>query len=74
MGGVAHNGVDESDISDEPYGPKEVGALFDSISICLSKGLGAPVGSLLIGGSVCEAVSCGSLSLQPGVNMHSVVV
>lgn len=28
---------------------KEVGDLFDSISICLSKGLGAPVGSLLIG-------------------------
>ncbi|MEN0047437.1 MAG: GntG family PLP-dependent aldolase [Bacteroidota bacterium] len=27
----------------------EVGAAFDSISICLSKGLGAPVGSLLIG-------------------------
>ncbi len=27
----------------------EVGTLFDSISICLSKGLGAPVGSLLIG-------------------------
>ncbi len=27
----------------------ETGALFDSISICLSKGLGAPVGSLLIG-------------------------
>lgn len=27
------------------------GALFDSISICLSKGLGAPVGSLLIGDS-----------------------
>lgn len=26
-----------------------VGQLFDSISICLSKGLGAPVGSLLIG-------------------------
>ncbi|MEM8526882.1 MAG: GntG family PLP-dependent aldolase [Bacteroidota bacterium] len=26
-----------------------VGAIFDSISICLSKGLGAPVGSLLIG-------------------------
>ena len=25
------------------------GALFDSVSICLSKGLGAPVGSLLIG-------------------------
>lgn len=28
---------------------EDVGALFDSISICLSKGLGAPVGSLLIG-------------------------
>jgi threonine aldolase len=29
--------------------PQAVGAAFDSISICLSKGLGAPVGSLLIG-------------------------
>ena len=28
---------------------RETGRLFDSISICLSKGLGAPVGSLLIG-------------------------
>ena len=28
---------------------QEVGALLDSISICLSKGLGAPVGSVLIG-------------------------
>lgn len=28
---------------------EEVGNLFDSISICISKGLGAPVGSLLIG-------------------------
>lgn len=28
---------------------KDVGEQFDSISICLSKGLGAPVGSLLIG-------------------------
>lgn len=28
---------------------QDVGALFDSISICLSKGLGAPVGSLLCG-------------------------
>lgn len=27
----------------------EIGRLFDSISICLSKGLGAPVGSLLLG-------------------------
>jgi threonine aldolase len=29
--------------------PEEIGTCFDSISICLSKGLGAPVGSLLIG-------------------------
>lgn len=29
--------------------PEECGRLFDSISICLSKGLGAPVGSVLIG-------------------------
>jgi threonine aldolase len=29
--------------------PKDYGATFDSISICLSKGLGAPVGSLLLG-------------------------
>lgn len=29
--------------------PKDVAACFDSISICLSKGLGAPVGSLLVG-------------------------
>lgn len=29
--------------------PKEIGNCFDSISICLSKGLGAPVGSLLLG-------------------------
>lgn len=29
----------------------DIGKLFDSISICLSKGLGAPVGSLLIGDS-----------------------
>ncbi len=29
--------------------PQVVGPLFDTISICLSKGLGAPVGSLLLG-------------------------
>ncbi|MGA0555023.1 threonine aldolase family protein [Larkinella sp. VNQ87] len=29
--------------------PEAYGALFDSISICLSKGLGCPVGSLLLG-------------------------
>lgn len=31
------------------YSAKEVGACFDSVSICMSKGLGAPVGSLLLG-------------------------
>ena len=30
---------------------KDIGPYFESISICLSKGLGAPVGSLLIGSS-----------------------
>jgi threonine aldolase len=29
--------------------PKDYGNIFDSISICLSKGLGAPVGSVLLG-------------------------
>lgn len=29
--------------------PKQYGEIFDSISICLSKGLGTPVGSLLLG-------------------------
>ena len=29
--------------------PKEYGSCFDSISVCLSKGLGAPVGSVLLG-------------------------
>ncbi len=38
------NAIVEQDIS-----PKEYGEIFDSISICLSKGLGCPVGSLLLG-------------------------
>ena len=29
--------------------PKQYGGVFDSISVCLSKGMGAPVGSLLLG-------------------------
>jgi threonine aldolase len=29
--------------------PEEYGKLFDSVSICFSKGLGAPIGSILIG-------------------------
>ncbi len=31
------------------YSAKDIGGQFDTISICLSKGLGAPVGSLLLG-------------------------
>ncbi len=30
--------------------PKQYGEIFDSISICMSKGMGTPVGSLLLGG------------------------
>ena len=33
----------------ENYSAHDIGTQFDSISICLSKGLGAPVGSLLLG-------------------------
>ncbi|MCB0661693.1 MAG: aminotransferase class I/II-fold pyridoxal phosphate-dependent enzyme [Saprospiraceae bacterium] len=32
--------------------PAQIGELFDTISVCLSKGLGAPVGSLLLGSEV----------------------
>ena len=32
--------------------PEQYGALFDTISICLSKGLGAPIGSILLGSKV----------------------
>lgn len=31
--------------------PKSYGALFDTISVCLSKGMGCPVGSVLVGDS-----------------------
>lgn len=31
------------------YTPAQIGPLFDSISVCMSKGLGAPAGSLLLG-------------------------
>jgi len=36
-------------ITETGESPTHYGELFDSISICLSKGLGAPVGSLLLG-------------------------
>jgi threonine aldolase len=36
-------------IVETPETPQDYGQVFDSISICLSKGLGTPVGSLLLG-------------------------
>ena len=39
----------EGSVSQIELCAKEIGNYFDSISICLSKGLGAPAGSLLIG-------------------------
>jgi len=36
-------------ITQKGYNSEQIGNLFDSISICLSKGLGAPIGSVLIG-------------------------
>ncbi len=36
-------------IVEKKENPKDYGKIFDSISVCLSKGLGAPVGSLLLG-------------------------
>lgn len=36
-------------IAKQGHKPEKYGRLFDSISICLSKGLGAPVGSVLLG-------------------------
>ncbi len=38
-------------IVENDYTPNDLGKLFDSISVCLSKGLGAPVGSVLLGDS-----------------------
>lgn len=38
-------------IIESNYSTQEIGIQFDTISVCLSKGLGAPVGSLLIGSS-----------------------
>lgn len=40
------NALVETNIS-----PQQIGDIFDSVSICLSKGLGAPVGSILTGDS-----------------------
>jgi len=35
--------------AEKDYTPKDFGKLFDTISVCLSKGLGTPMGSVLIG-------------------------
>jgi threonine aldolase len=40
-------------IVESNYTTRQLGETFDSISICLSKGLGAPVGSLLLGTNAC---------------------
>ena len=45
-GARVFNALTETKINSQDYGQQ-----FDSISICLSKGLGAPVGSLLLGDS-----------------------
>ena len=37
--------------------PREITRLFDSVSVCLSKGLGAPVGSVLVGSHALVAVA-----------------
>jgi len=36
-------------LAEVDYTPKDLGKLFDTISICLSKGLGAPMGTVLVG-------------------------
>ncbi|MBS3739429.1 MAG: threonine aldolase, partial [Psychroflexus sp.] len=36
-------------ITASSYTPKDLGQIFDTISICLSKGLGAPMGTVLVG-------------------------
>jgi threonine aldolase len=46
--GIAgENGLDDS--GDNPVTLKDYAACFDSLSICLSKGLGAPMGSVIAG-------------------------
>ncbi len=36
-------------LAEKEYSAKDIGSIFDTISVCLSKGLGCPVGSLLLG-------------------------
>ncbi|MCC5932760.1 MAG: aminotransferase class I/II-fold pyridoxal phosphate-dependent enzyme [Candidatus Cyclonatronum sp.] len=35
-------------LAENPYSAAEIGSLFDTISVCFSKGLGAPVGSMVL--------------------------
>lgn len=35
-------------LAESPYAATEIGSLFNTISVCLSKGIGAPVGSVLV--------------------------
>jgi threonine aldolase len=43
--------VAQADANEDGRGLGEIAELFDSVSVCLSKGLGAPVGSCLVGSS-----------------------
>ena len=36
-------------LTEMDYTPKDLGQIFDTISLCLSKGLGAPMGTVLVG-------------------------
>lgn len=38
-------------LTESGYSAKDIGGLFDTVSVCLSKGLGAPVGSVLLSSS-----------------------
>lgn len=38
-------------LTEADYAAKDIGCLFDTVSVCLSKGLGAPVGSVLLSSS-----------------------
>ena len=61
--------------------PREIAAGFDSVSVCLSKGLGAPVGSLLCGGRAssrrrgagarCWAAACARPAILAAAGSHA---
>lgn len=49
--GVRDGDTQGNDATDPRAVAREICSHFDSVSVCLSKGLGAPVGSLLLGGA-----------------------